>query len=209
MLGCSSSGSRPAPSTGGGAVVVERVREEDRQRGEERAEAEQHRGRVRGDLPNPPARQEQDQARPQRQQEHPQQQRPLLRGPRRGRLVERRRGRRGVRGDDVEREVGAQERGLEDHRTRTTISPASAYTERRPESTQSGLPGDALRRARRRSRRARRAARGSAARDRAGPSQILAPRVRRHQYDEAAAWYLDGHLVVSEFCWPTNVVPCS
>ena len=24
-----------------------------------------------------------------------------------------------------------------------------------------------------------------------------------HHYDAAAAWYFDGHLVVSEFPWPT------
>ena len=114
MLGCSSSGSRPAPSTGGVRAGRERIGQEHRQRDEERGEAEQHGGRVRGDLAHPPAGQEQDQARPHRQQEHPQQQRALLRGPRGGRLVERRRRRRGVTGDDVEREVRAQERDLED-----------------------------------------------------------------------------------------------
>ena len=91
-LGCSSSGSRPAPSAGGLAWSRTGWRRTPSATMKNAAEAEQHRGRVRRDLAHPAAGQEQDQARPQRQQPHPQQQRALLRGPRRRQLVERRRG---------------------------------------------------------------------------------------------------------------------
>ncbi len=49
-------------------------------------------------------------------------------------------------------------------------------------------------------------------RGRSPPSQSLTPSQAGADdiYDAAAAWYFDGHLVVSEFSWPTNVaLPCS
>ena len=58
MLGWRSSGLRPEPSGGGDGERVERVRGEHEQPAEERAEAEQHGGRVRRDLAQAPARQE-------------------------------------------------------------------------------------------------------------------------------------------------------
>ncbi len=97
---------------------VERRLHEDEQAAEERAEAQQHRRRVRRDLAHAPAREEEHEARPDRQHEEPQEQRALLRGPRRGHLVEERRGRRRVRRDDREGEVRPQERDLQDREGR-------------------------------------------------------------------------------------------
>ena len=79
------------------------------------AEPEQHRLGVGDDLAYPATRQKQRQARPDRQQHHPQQQRPLLRGPDRRSPIERRRRRARAGGDDVVGEVRAHERDVEDH----------------------------------------------------------------------------------------------
>ena len=65
MLGWRSSGLSPAPSAGGAASAVERRLEEDQQAAEERAEAEQHRGRVGRDLAQPAPGEEEDRAAPQ------------------------------------------------------------------------------------------------------------------------------------------------
>ena len=92
----------------------ERRLEEHEQPAEEGAEAEQHGRRVGGDLAQPAARAKQDRAAPQRQQQHPQQQRALLRGPDRGQPVEQRRRGRGVGRDQLEGEVRAHERQLQD-----------------------------------------------------------------------------------------------
>ncbi len=87
------------------------------------------------------------------------------------------------------------------------ISPASAYTDRRPESIHSRRPvrapySDAP------------APYSATSRPMINSARpVSAISLPGHQYDELAAWYLEGHLVVSEFCSPTNVEvevePCS
>ena len=200
MLGWRSSGLRPVPSAGATGERVERRRREDEQRGEERAEAEQHGGRVRRDVAQPPAREEQHEARPQRQQPHPQQQRALLRGPRGGGLVEGRRRRRRVRRDDREREVRAQERDLEHHEGDGRQRRRARRPRGGPRPTHSRAAACARRRATRRCRRARRRARGSGRRGRRWPSAGLGA--------SCSSVNFDGHFVTSESRSPTNVAPC-
>ena len=197
MLGWRSSGFRPTPSAGSGADrAVERRLEEHEQRGEERAEAEQHGGRVRRDLAQPVPGEEQDQARPQRQQQQPQQQRALLRGPHRGRAVEERRRGRGVVGDEREREVRAQERDLEDHeRDRRGAG-------QRVDRAAAG--GDPLAPARARAveRRADAVEADGERDDQAGLARDAARQV------SVSAVNFDGHFVTSESFWPTKTSPC-
>ena len=83
MLGWRSSGLRPLPSGGATASVSERRDGEDEQRGEERRRSPAAPRRVGRHVAQAPARRKQHEARPQRQQPQPQQQRALLRGPRR------------------------------------------------------------------------------------------------------------------------------
>ena len=92
---------------------LEGVGEAQQQHREEGGEPEQDGLRVGRHLAQPVVRQPQRQAGEAREQQDPEQQGALLRGPDRGRLVEVRRGRARVRGDDVEGEVRAQERRLE------------------------------------------------------------------------------------------------
>ena len=77
----------------------------------------------------------------------------------------------------------------------SVVSPASAYTARRPESTHSPPAGP------------RPVQRGADAvhgdhqaqdQQRATDDRHLSTSAERH--DAAAAWYFDGHFVVSEFC---------
>ena len=118
MLGWRSSGFSPLPSGGAFATVPNGETAKTSSAGEEGAEAQQHRRRVGRHVAQAPAHEEEHEARPQRQQPHPQQQRALLRGPRRGGAVEGRRRGRGVRGHHVEVEVRAQEGDLEDREGR-------------------------------------------------------------------------------------------
>ncbi len=108
-----------------GAHARERHRvaaRDEHQAGEEDAEAAQDRGRPRHDLAVLVAGGEEDARGGEREDERPQQKRAALAPPERGHLVERRRGGRGVVGHERDREVGAQERGLEhddaDHQER-------------------------------------------------------------------------------------------
>ena len=116
MLGCRSSGLRPdALDRGDGATRSNGGALKSSSAAKNVAEPEQHGGRVRRDVAQAPAQQEEAQRAPHRQQPEPQEQRALLRGPRgRGAVVPGGR-RRGVRADDGELEVRAQERDLEDH----------------------------------------------------------------------------------------------
>ena len=126
MLGWRRSGLSPVPSSGATGEHLERRLHEDEQAAEERAEAEQHRRRPRRDLAHAPAREEEHEARPDRQHADPQQQRALLRGPRRGRSCRRAAwsstsaSRRPRRRSPT---AGTRSRGP---RTRRCVSPASA-----------------------------------------------------------------------------------
>ena len=204
MLGCISSGSRPAPLDGvdGGRRGLERIRGERGERGEEPGQAEQHGGRVGGDLPQAAARQEQRQGRPQRRERHPQQQRALLRGPRRRQLVEDRDRRGGRVGDDLEAEVIAQERELEHDKG------DDAQRRQRVDRTASGIGPFAATGSHSVERRA-----DPVQADSEVEQQNGAPELRHQLLTTAgpagipavfliapeAAWYLDGHFVVSEF----------
>ena len=198
MLGWRSSGLSPAPSAGGAASVVNGDSRKTSSAAEERAEAEQHGGRVGRDLAQPAAREEQDRAAPQREQQHPQQQRALLRRPHRGQPVEQRRRRGRVARDEREREVRADERRLQD-RHRHDQQPGE-----RVDGAAAG--GDVL------------APAGARAVER-GADAVDADRQRGDQAEEAgerhgpaqvlgSAENFDGHLVTSESGWPSNTAPC-
>ncbi len=89
---------------------------DEHQTGEEDPEAAEHGGRPRHDLPMLVAGGEQNAARCQREHPGPEQERAALAAPHRGHLVERGRRGRGVVGDQLDREVVAQEGGFEhDH----------------------------------------------------------------------------------------------
>ena len=85
MLGWRSSGLRPTPSIGASATRSNGGAVKSSSAAKNVAEPEQHRGRVRRDVAQAPAQQEQAERAPHREQPDPQQQRALLRGPRRGR----------------------------------------------------------------------------------------------------------------------------
>ena len=195
MLGWRSSGFSPLPSGGALRHGLERRDREDEQGGEEGAEAQQHRRRVGRHVAQAPAHEEEHEARPQRQQPHPQQQRALLRGPRRRRAVEGRRRGRGVRGHHVEVEVRAQEGDLEDREGRAS----SAAPARRPSAARS-RPSRAARcaprRARRRCRRRTSRGRGSGRPGLRGPWRQLCA--------AGLSVNFDGHFVTSESFSPTN-----
>ena len=193
MLGLRSSGSRPAPSGGTGLGLAERRVEEDEQRREERAEAEQHARRVGDDVAQAVARDEDRDARPDREQPDPQQQRALLRGPHRRDAVEQRRRRaRRVR-DRVVGEVVADEGDLEDHhRERQDRRRGSRPSAGRSRPSRGGR--GARRRARRRCRRGVRRAPPPARGGRRTPS---VPAVAQAE-PFGAAEYFDGHFVIIE-----------
>ena len=82
----------------------------------------------------------------------------------------------------------------------SVASPASAYTDLRPESTHSRRPVRAPYSEAQIPNTATPSARIRSARP---ITAMSGPHHAGHHYDAAAAWYFDGHFVVSEFPWPT------
>ena len=82
----------------------------------------------------------------------------------------------------------------------SVISPASAYTERRPESTHSAPAA-----ARAVERRADAVDGDQQPEDQQGATDQRHQSARQASVRRRRAWYLDGHLVVSEFCWPMKL----
>ena len=122
-------------------------------------------------------------------------------------LVERRRGRRGVPGDDVEGEVRAQERRLEDrerdrHQPGERVHGAAAGVDPLAPAVRRPVERGA------RSRRARRAGRGSAVRDRPAPSQP-APATISTTSSQPGTWMGTWWSASSARRRSSGRVPCS
>ena len=177
--------------------VGERLGLEDHQPDEEGAEAGEDRRRPGHDLAVAAAGDEEDPARGQREHPGPEQQRALLARPHRGQLVEGRRGRRGVIGDQREVEVVAEERDL-DEDDRRGEQPGHRVDRARGRSRPSGGRRCGRRRRRRPPRRARRAGRRPAVRSRgssAGLPRRRGRELRRALRDQAVPLADEGAVL--------------
>ena len=189
---------RPAPAR----RVANGVRVKTQQRGEERAEAEQHRGRVRRDLAQRAgASRNSTRLDHSDSSQHPQQQRALLRGPRRGGAVEGRRGRRGVR-RRRRRSEKSERRNATSRITNATVVHAGQRVDR---AAARRRPSRAARRARRRARRRCRRRADAEREDQAGLADD--GHASASGGSAGSAVNFDGHLVTSESFSPTNVAP--